>query len=103
MPCRSAFPPSSNFLRITPLTCVLSEFAPSRWQVQQVSVASGAGLLWPALKVRRGRHAPDIGSRTRFPGFRALWIVTVPRPRFEVAEFLVRHSVEFGEELHDLV
>ena len=53
--------------------------------------------------MQRGRHAPDMGSRTRFPDFRALWIVTVPWPRLEVAEFLVGHSVEFGEELDDLV
>src|ERR1700719_232953 len=53
--------------------------------------------------IGRGRRAPDVARRRRAPHFRALRTVAVPQPRIEIAERLVHHLVELGEQLDDLV
>src|SRR4051794_24852053 len=70
---------------------------------------SGTGPLTPRSTslplpqiVGRRRRPPDV-ARHRHPNFRPLRLVAVPRPRIEVAERLVHHLVELGEQLDDLV
>src|SRR5215472_9331212 len=60
-------------------------------------------LLALAQVVGRRRRAPDVARIARPPHFRPLWTVAVPRPRVEIAERLVEHLVELGEQLDDLV
>src|SRR5690242_2056105 len=49
-----------------------------------------------------GRRTPDV-ARHRRPHLRLLRLVAMPRPRIEIAERLVQHLVELGEQLDDLV
>src|SRR5918994_1392590 len=58
-------------------------------------------LLPLADVVRVRRHAPD--DAPVVPHLRPLRMVAVPRPRIEVAERLVEHLVELGEQLDDLI
>ena len=50
-----------------------------------------------------GRHrAPKVGGvGIHWPDFRFLRIIPMPRPRIEVAECLILHLVELGEEFRD--
>src|SRR5436190_21477537 len=58
-------------------------------------------LLTLADVIRRRRRAPDVARLV--PHLRLLRAVAVPRPRIEIAELLVQHLVELGEQLDDLV
>ena len=58
-------------------------------------------LLALADVIRRRRRAPDVADLV--PHLRHLRTIAVPRPRIEIAELLVEHLVEFGEQLDDLV
>src|SRR5665213_1575063 len=63
----------------------------------------GCALSRLVEEVVRRHDAPDIrGRRILAPDLRLLRPVLVPRPRFEIAEFLVVDAVEFGEQFDDL-
>ena len=51
--------------------------------------------------VRRRRRAPDVAGLV--PHLGNLRAVAMPWPRVEVAELLVEHLVELGEQLDDLI
>ena len=52
-------------------------------------------------EIGRGRQAPDIAGKPD-PDLGPLRAVTVPRPRFEIAEFFVGHAIEIEEQFDDL-
>ena len=62
---------------------------------------ASSALLALADVIRRRRRAPDVARLV--PHLRHLRTVAVPRPRIEIAELLVQHLVELGEQLDDLV
>src|SRR6187399_3359851 len=58
-----------------------------------------ASLVPAAHEVRGRRRPPHVGNLVSLPDLGPLRAVVVPRPRIEVAEFLVLHLVELGVEL----
>jgi len=61
----------------------------------------GDGIPGP-VKIRGRRRTPD-GGLARFPGLRPLRRVLMPRPRLEITELFIGHSVEFAEKFDHLI
>ena len=75
--------------------------SPVQDMLQAATGLTALRLLPLADVVRRRRRAPDVARLV--PHLRHLRAVAVPRPRIEIAELLVQHLVELGEQLDDLV
>ena len=84
-----------------PLAARSSRHAGASCSASPYGLTRPPALLALADVFRRRRRAPDVARL--LPHLGLLRTVAVPGPRIEIAELLVEHLVELGEQLDDLV